>query len=112
MLAVAAFVGMVNGMGRDRGASVILDQAILPQAAPDGERTFVLAWYGIAQDAGHATGSLLCRPADRAALLAVDELASLRLALLGPALLLIVAALLPRCCRTRWRRRTASRGRR
>ena len=43
VLAVAAFVGMVNGMGRDRGASVILDQAILPQAARDEERTFVLA---------------------------------------------------------------------
>ena len=43
VLAIAAFVGMVNGMGRDRGASVILDQAILPQAARDEERTFVLA---------------------------------------------------------------------
>lgn len=95
VLAVAAFVGMVNGMGRDRGASVILDQAILPQAAPDEERTFVLAWYGIAQDAGHATGSLLAGlPIVLRALLAVDEPASLRLALLGPALLLIVAA----CC--------------
>ena len=43
VLAIDAFVGMVNGMGRDRGASVILDQAILPQAARDEERTFVLA---------------------------------------------------------------------
>lgn len=93
VLAIAAFVGMVNGMGRDRGASVILDQAILPQAASDEERTFVLAWYGIAQDAGHAAGSLLAGvPIVLRALLAVDEPASLRLALLGPALLLIAAA--------------------
>lgn len=95
VLGVAAFVGMVNGMGRDRGASVILDQAILPQAATDEQRTFVLAWYSIAQDVGHAAGSLLAGvPLALRALLAVGEPESLRIALLGPALLLVAAAVL------------------
>lgn len=95
VLGVAAFVGMVNGMGRDRGASVILDQAILPQAATDEERTFVLAWYSIAQDVGHAAGSLLAGvPIVLRGLLAVGAAESLRLALLGPALLLVAAAVL------------------
>src|SRR5262245_16747094 len=34
-LAVAAFVGMVNGMGKDRGAALILEQAMLPSTATD-----------------------------------------------------------------------------
>jgi MFS family permease len=58
-LAVAAFAGMLNGMGRDRGAALILDQAILPSTAPDSERTRAFAWYNIIQDVGHALGGLL-----------------------------------------------------
>jgi MFS family permease len=54
----AAFLGMLNGMGRDRGASLIIDQAILPATAPDQERTAVFAWYNVLQDAGHALGGL------------------------------------------------------
>jgi MFS family permease len=30
VLAAATFVGMLNGMGRDRGAALVLEQAILP----------------------------------------------------------------------------------
>jgi len=58
-LAVAAFVGMLNGMGRDRGASLILEQAALPATASDAERTGVFARYNVLQDIGHAVGSLL-----------------------------------------------------
>ena len=58
-LAVAAFVGMLNGMGRDRGASLVLEQAALPVTATDAERTAVFARYNVLQDAGHALGSLL-----------------------------------------------------
>jgi predicted MFS family arabinose efflux permease len=57
-LAVAAFVGMLNGMGRDRGASLVLEQAALPSTATDAERTPVFARYNVVQDAGHALGSL------------------------------------------------------
>jgi len=59
LLGVLAFVGMLNGMGRDRGASLILEQAILPATATDQERTRVFAWYNVLQDIGHAIGSLL-----------------------------------------------------
>jgi MFS family permease len=58
LLAVAAFAGMLNGMGRDRGAASILDQAMLPATGTDAERTATLARYNVAQDAGHALGAL------------------------------------------------------
>src|SRR5512132_2570946 len=54
LLAAAAFAGMVNGMGRDRGASLVLEQAILPAAATDATRTKAFAWYNVLQDIGHA----------------------------------------------------------
>ncbi|MGE0705718.1 MAG: MFS transporter [Vicinamibacterales bacterium] len=53
-----AFVGMLNGMGRDRGAASALDQAILPETVPDERRTWALAWYNVVLDVGHATGAL------------------------------------------------------
>jgi MFS family permease len=58
-LALAACFGMLNGMGRDRGAALALEQAVLPVTATDAERTRVLAWYNVLLDAGHALGSLL-----------------------------------------------------
>ena len=56
-LAVAAFVGMVNGMGRDRGGALILEQAALPATASDATRTRVIAIYTMLQDIGHALGA-------------------------------------------------------
>lgn len=53
-----AFLGMLNGMGRDRGAASALDQAILPETVPAGERTWALAWYNLVLDGGHALGAL------------------------------------------------------
>ncbi|MBI4563366.1 MAG: MFS transporter [Planctomycetes bacterium] len=58
-MVAAAFLGMVNGMGRDRGAALILEQAILPATASDEGRTRVFALYNVLQDAGHALGALL-----------------------------------------------------
>jgi MFS family permease len=59
VLAIAALVGMVNGMGRDRGAALVIEQAALPATATDRERTMVFAKYNVLQDIGHAFGSLL-----------------------------------------------------
>jgi len=59
VLAVAAFLGMVNGMGRDRGAALVVEQGALPATASDAERTVVFARYNVLQDFGHALGSLL-----------------------------------------------------
>jgi MFS family permease len=58
-LGVAAFVGMVNGMGRDRGAALVLEQAVLPTTTTDRERTNAFARYNVLQDIGHALGALL-----------------------------------------------------
>jgi MFS family permease len=59
VLGAAAFLGMVNGMGRDRGAALVVEQAVLPATAGDAERTMVFARYNVLQDAGHAAGGLL-----------------------------------------------------
>jgi MFS family permease len=53
-----AFVGTLNGMGRDRGAAAALEQAILPETTEAARRTWVLAWYNVVLDAGHAIGAL------------------------------------------------------
>lgn len=58
-LGFAAFVGMVNGMGRDRGAALVIEQAALPATVTDQERTLAFAKYNVLQDVGHALGALL-----------------------------------------------------
>ena len=58
-LGLAAFVGMVNGMGRDRGAALVIEQAALPATTTDAQRTLTFAKYNVLQDFGHAVGSLL-----------------------------------------------------
>jgi MFS family permease len=57
-IVAAAFFGMLNGMGRDRGAASALDQAVLPATATPEQRTWVLAWYNVVLDSGHAIGAL------------------------------------------------------
>lgn len=59
VLGLAAFAGMLNGMGRDRGAALIVEQAILPATVSDERRTRAFALYNVVQDAGHAAGALL-----------------------------------------------------
>jgi MFS family permease len=58
-ITAASFAGMLNGMGRDRGASLVIEQAMLPATTTPAQRTQVFAWYNVAQDIGHALGSLL-----------------------------------------------------
>ena len=58
VLGAAALVGMVNGMGRGRGAALVVEQAILPATASDTERTIAFAKYNVLQDVGHAAGAL------------------------------------------------------
>jgi len=54
-----AFVGMVNGMGRDRGPAHALEQAVLPSAADDRGRTWLFARYHVVLDVGHGLGALI-----------------------------------------------------
>jgi len=58
-IGAASFIGMVNGMGRDRGAALVLEQAVLPGTTSDHERTGAFARYNVLQDIGHALGALL-----------------------------------------------------
>ena len=58
LLIPAAFIGMLNGMGRDRGPAGTLEQAILPETADATQRTWTLAWYNLTLDCGHALGGL------------------------------------------------------
>jgi MFS family permease len=54
----AAFLGMLNGMGRDRGPAGTLEQAMLPETTDASRRTWTLAWYNLVLDCGHALGGL------------------------------------------------------
>ncbi|MBI4470270.1 MAG: MFS transporter [Acidobacteria bacterium] len=77
---LVAFLGMLNGMGRDRGAAFALEQAIIPEATAAGRRTWALAWYNLILDAGHALGALASAvPFLFRQLLGVDLLASYRM---------------------------------
>ena len=59
VILISAFAGMVNGMGRDRGAGATVEQVMLSQTAAASDRTKAFAWYNLIVDAGHAAGSLL-----------------------------------------------------
>ena len=91
--AAAAFVGMINGMGRDRGASLVIEQAVLPVTVPDTGRTRAFAWYNVLQDAGHALGALAAGlPALLAGAGRFDEMAALQWALFANAGLFVLMA--------------------
>ena len=94
-MGMAAFVGMLNGMGRDRGAALVLEQAIIPATAADRDRTHAFAWYNVLQDGGHAVGGLLAAVPELLRQIAgVGELTSFRVAVMLYALLLLATALL------------------
>ena len=94
-LALAAFAGMVNTMGRDRGAALILEQAMLPATVDDAGRTKAFALYNVLQDCGHALGSLLAgAPALIALALGLGMPDAVRVALAIAALFMIVSGVL------------------
>ncbi len=74
-LALAAFVGMLNGMGRDRGAAQTLEQSLLAEPDSVSARTGAYVRYATVQDVAGALGSL---GASLPALLAAIGLAQLR----------------------------------
>src|SRR5262249_39676882 len=59
LVAVAAFFGMITGMGKDRGAMLALESAALPSSTDHAGRTRAFAWHAVLQDAGQALGGLL-----------------------------------------------------
>jgi len=94
VLVLTCVVGMVNGMGRDRGAASTLDQAILPATTDERRRTSVLSWYHLTVDAGHAVGSLAAAaPVLIRHLLGRDVTTSYRLSFAGYAALSLLGLL-------------------
>jgi len=58
VLGVAACLGMVNGMGRDRGPAQTVDQSVLAGLVEATARTVVFTRYTFVQDVSGALGSL------------------------------------------------------
>jgi len=91
-LGIAAFLGMVNGMGRDRGAALVVEQSVLPATVADGQRTLAFARYNVLQDVGHAVGSLFAAaPALFQRFTSLDSAAALQ----GSVLIYAALSLLP-----------------
>ncbi len=95
VLAILAFVGMLNGTGTDRSAASALDQAIIPGLVSDIKRTWNLAWYNVLLDGGGALGAMAAAlPILLQRQLSVSMLRSYRLVFFGYfGLCLAVAAL-------------------
>jgi MFS family permease len=86
---------MVNGMGRDRGAAAVLEQAMLAATAADRERTAAYAWYNVLQDGGLALGGLLAGlPSMLQSVTGTAPLAAMRWSLLAYAVLTAAVGLL------------------
>jgi len=93
VLAAAAFLGMVNAIGRERGPALVLEQAILPQTVDEASRTRAFAGYNVLGDVGHALGAALAAlPVLLRQLGGMGELASLRSAMLACAVLTFATA--------------------
>ena len=95
LVGAASFVGMLNGMGRDRGASLIIDQVILPATSGHDARTRLFAIYNVVQDTGHALGGLMAGlPELLRRVGGMDTAMSFRVSVGVYAVLLAIAALL------------------
>lgn len=111
-LALAAFFGMVNGMGRDRGAAQTLEQSILADTADHSERTRTFTRYALIQDIGGASGALTAGlPALLQTLWSVAPAAAYRWTFVGAAVVSVIpvvlyAGLSPEASRIAGARRT------
>ena len=107
---VVAFMGMVNGMGRDRGAQLILEQAVLPATTDAAQRTQAFAWYNVLQDIGHALGGLTAALPTVFVALGLTEIAGHQFTLLFYVSLLLLSAGLAACLSPAIEVRTTSPG--
>src|SRR6266478_5469853 len=95
VLGAAAFLGMLNSLGKDRAAALAIEQAILPSTGDDAGRTRAFAWYNVIQDVGHALGAALAvLPPFLREFAGVNPLDSLRAAVILYALLYAATAVL------------------
>src|SRR5437867_9784804 len=95
VLGVAAFLGMLNSLGKDRAAALAIEQAILPSTGDDAGRTRAFAWYNVVQDIGHGLGAALAvLPTFLRDSAGFDHLHSLRVAVIVYAVLYAATAVL------------------
>jgi MFS family permease len=95
LLGAAAFLGMLNSLGKDRAAALALEQAILPSTGGDADRTRAFAWYNVIQDIGHGLGAALAvLPTFLRDSAGYDHLQSLRVAVMVYAVLYAATAVL------------------
>jgi len=88
VLGVAALLGMVNGMGRDRGPAQAMDQSLLADTVESGGHTAAFTRYTFAQDVMGGLGSLAAAvPAVLQAHFGIAEVAGYRWTFLGAAAL-------------------------
>ncbi|MGD0693993.1 MAG: MFS transporter [Terriglobia bacterium] len=57
-IVLLAFVGMLNGMGTDRGPVFSIEQAMIPQMVTAERRTLALSWYAVVTETAQALGAL------------------------------------------------------
>jgi MFS family permease len=88
LLTLAAILGTISPSGNEVGPFLSIEQAALPQTAPDSRRTQVFAWYNVIGSFSTATGAL-CGGGLSALLQAVGRspLESYRAVVVGYALL-------------------------
>jgi len=95
LVAAAAFIGMFNVNGRDRGAIPVLEQAMFPATATAAGRTRVFAVSNVVLDIGYAAGALLAAlPTLLQAVAGLSALTAMKVALLLFCALYAAAALL------------------
>jgi len=57
-IVLLAFIGMLNGMGADRGPVFSIEQAIIPSLVSAERRTMAFSWYNVVIETGQALGAL------------------------------------------------------
>jgi MFS family permease len=95
LLGLGALVGMVNGMGRDRGPAQTVDQSLLADVASATDRTLLFTRYTFIQDVLGAIGSLAAAlPTLLAAHAGLEPVAAYRWTLLGTAVVSLIPVVL------------------
>jgi MFS family permease len=95
LIAGAAFFGMLNGMGKDRGAAVVVEQAMLPAVVSDERRTAAFARYSVLQSVAAALGALAAAlPGALSRMTAMPQAGGMRAAMAAYAVLMLSTAVL------------------
>lgn len=91
----AAFFGMINARGKDRGAALVIETAILPSLETDQNRTRAFAFYALVQDLGLAVGAVAAGlPTLFSSFLGIEQLAAFQITLVVYSCIMLLSAIL------------------